>query len=138
MEKSIENDIDTAAYSESMKKLMVNQMINTVAKNINKHIADLCDAIDKIMEDGKVRKDSLSTKWMPSFEMLSGIQLILDERERQVNELEYDDENDDCYTSGELSVLAEKYILGGMAKKTYYQIKNNRTLKGWCSNCSRN
>ena len=39
MAKSIENDIDTTAYSESMKKLMVNQMINTVAKNINKQIA---------------------------------------------------------------------------------------------------
>ena len=56
MAKSIENDIDTTAYSESMKKLMVNQMINTVAKNINKQIAGLCDAIDKIMEDGKDRK----------------------------------------------------------------------------------
>lgn len=116
MTKSIENDIDTTAYSESMKRLMVNQMINTVAKNFCKQINGLSDAIDKIMEYGKVRKGSELSKFIPPFEMLSGIELIFAERERQIKEKGYTSKHDDSYTDGQLSVIAEKYMFGSITK----------------------
>ena len=85
--------------------------------NVKEPVQEIVKRINEVNNNEKIESGTKATDWTPSPDSLSGIELIRAERERQVNELEYDDENDDCYTSGELSVLAEKYILGGMAKK---------------------
>ena len=109
MEKSIENDIDTAAYSESMKKLMVNQMIDSMTENFRKQIKMLFDSVDKIMLDKKINSITKSTDWMPSPDTIPGVGLILNERERQVKELGYSSEHDDNHTENFLALEAIRY-----------------------------
>lgn len=109
MAKSIENDIDTTAYSESMKKLMVNQMIDSMTENFRKQIKMLFDSVDKIMLDKKIKSLTKSTDWMPSPDTIPGVGLILNERERQVKELGYTSEHDDNHTENFLALEAIRY-----------------------------
>lgn len=109
MEKPIGNDIDTTAYSESMKKLIVNQMVDSVTENFKKQIKMLFDSVDKIMLDKKIKSITKSTDWMPSPDTIPGVGLILNERERQLKELGYTSEHDDNHTENFLALEAIRY-----------------------------
>lgn len=95
MTKLTKEEIDTTSYSESMKKLIARQMVASSIENIGKQIKMLCDAVNKIMSDNNHDIEKKNTDWKSSPDLLSGVDLICMERERQIKEKGYTDEHDD-------------------------------------------
>lgn len=111
MTKLTGKEIDTTSYSESLKKLITNQMIISTAKNFNKQIELLCNAVDEIMSDKKIGSGTKANFWIPSLDALSGVELILKERERQIKEFGYNAKHDDGEKDGGLAYAAICYAI---------------------------
>lgn len=109
MTKLTGKEIDTTSCSESIKKLVNDQMIISTAKKINEQTEVLCDSIDRIMSDMKNYIKNKSLFCIPSFDAISGIELIIKERERQIKELGYTSEHDDNHTENFLALEAIRY-----------------------------
>ena len=79
---------------------------------IQKALNDIENAVNYVNDvvSGK------TTSWMPSSDMLTGVQLIRAERERQVSVKGYNSEHDDTHSDGQLTLFAEKYMLGSKAR----------------------
>ena len=120
MTKLTEKEIDTTSYSESMKKLIARQMVASSIENIGKQIKMLCDAVDKIMSDNNHDIEKKNTDWTPSPDILSGVDLICMERERQIKEKGYSAEHDDDETDDRLAYAAVCYAIPDIPDKQIY------------------
>ena len=109
MTKLTKEEIDTTSYSESMKKLIARQMVASSIENIGKQVKMLCDAVNKIMSDNNQDIEKKNTDWTPSPDLLSGVELICMERERQIKEKDYTAEHDDNLTENFLALEAIRY-----------------------------
>lgn len=111
MTKLTKEEIDTTSYSESMKKLIARQMVASSVENIGKQIKMLCDAVNKIMSDNNHDIEKKNTDWTPSPDLLSGVELICMERERQVNEFGYNAKHDNSEKDEGLAHAAVCYAI---------------------------
>ena len=109
MTKLTKEEIDTTSYSESMKKLIARQMVASSIENIGKQIKMLCDTVNKIMSDNNHDIEKKNTNWTPSPDLLSGVELISKERERQ-KIIGYDADHDDREIDGRLASAAAIYL----------------------------
>ena len=114
MTKLTKEEIDTTSYSESMKKLIARQMLASTIENIGKQVKMLCEAVDKTMYENR------STNWTPSPDLLSGVELISKERERQMIEKGYTAKHDDDETDDSLAYAAVCYAIPDGSKRIIY------------------
>ena len=100
-----------------MKKEATQNQKDDFSKNLGKMIAMevVKPTIQKVLNDILNSESEKVTSWMPSFDMLTGAQLIYAERERQIRIFGYNSEHDDAHSDGQLTMLAEKYMFGSKA-----------------------
>ena len=107
MKKEAQNQQDD--FSKNLGKMIAMQGIKPV---IQKAFNDIENAVNYVndVSSGK------TTPWMPSPDILTGVQLIYAERERQISVKGYNSEHDDTHSDDQLTMLAEKYIFGRNTK----------------------
>ena len=103
MKKEAQNQQDD--FSENLGKMIVMQVVKPI---FQKALNDIENAVNYSINSSSGK----TTPWMPSPDMLTGVQLIYAERERQISVKGYNSEHDDAHSDGQLTMLAEKYIFG--------------------------
>lgn len=108
MEKeSIQNQQDD--FLKNLGKMISMEVVKPV---IQKSLNDIGNAVNYVNDV----KSGKTTPWMPSPDMLTGVQLIYAERERQISVKGYSSEHDDAHSDNQLTMLAEKYMFGSKAR----------------------
>ena len=107
MEKETQNMQDD--FSKNLGKMIAIQVVKSV---IQKALNDIDNAVNYANNIALGK----TIPWIPSTDMLTGVQLIYAERERQVSVKGYNSEHDDAHSDSQLTMLAENYMFGKKAR----------------------